>query len=122
METTKTSINESKKGIEPIKDNINIKSSDTAQALVHSKALFDSQLDSLIDIVRTLRGENGCPWDKKQTPETMWKCLVEEVYELLGAIESGDVDDICDEMGDVLFQFVFIAELYREKKAFDLQK
>ena len=95
---------------------------DTARALVHSKALPDSQLDPLIDIVRTLRGENGCPWDRKQTPETMWKCLAEEVYELLGAIESGDSGDICDEMGDVLFQFVFIAELYREKKAFDISK
>lgn len=77
-------------------------------------------LAPLIDIVRTLRGENGCPWDKKQTPETMWKCLIEEVYELLGAIESGNMDDICDEMGDVLFQLVFISELYQEKNAFGI--
>jgi len=77
-------------------------------------------LDSLIHIIQTLRGENGCPWDRKQTPETMWKCLAEEVYELLEAIEDGDVNDVCDETGDVLFQLVFIAELYREQGNFDL--
>ena len=61
-------------------------------------------LSSLVEIVQTLRGENGCPWDQKQTPETMWKCLVEEAYELLEAIEKNDADDVCDEIGDVLFQ------------------
>lgn len=77
-------------------------------------------LTRLIEIIETLRGDNGCPWDKKQTPQTMWKCLVEEVYELLEAIEKDDPNDICDEIGDVLFQLVFIAELYREKGLFDI--
>ncbi|ACN16640.1 tetrapyrrole methylase family protein (MazG family protein) [Desulforapulum autotrophicum HRM2] len=77
-------------------------------------------LNGLIEIIQTLRGDQGCPWDRKQTPETMWKCLIEEVYELLEAIEKDDAADVCDELGDVLFQLVFIAELYRERGAFDI--
>lgn len=80
----------------------------------------DKDIADLLQIIRTLRGENGCPWDRKQTPETMWKCLAEEVYELLEAIEAGDVDGVCEETGDVLFQVLFIAELYRETGGFDL--
>jgi len=52
----------------------------------------------------------------------MWKCLAEEMYELLAAIESDDSDEICEELGDVLFQLVFIAEIYREKGSFDIEK
>lgn len=76
----------------------------------------------LVEIIQTLRGENGCPWDRKQTPQTMWKCLAEEMYELLAAIEADSSDDICEELGDVLFQLVFIAEIYREQKKFDIGK
>ena len=52
----------------------------------------------------------------------MWKCLAEEMYELLNAIEDDDAEEICDELGDVLFQLVFIAELYRETGYFDIEK
>ena len=79
-------------------------------------------IDELTEIIRTLRGKNGCPWDQRQTPETMWKCLVEEVYELLEAIEEGDEDGVCEETGDVLFQLLFIAELYREKGGFEISE
>ena len=82
----------------------------------------DQGINELMDIIRTLRGEKGCPWDQKQTPETMWKCLVEEVYELLEAIEEDDVDGVCEETGDVLFQLLFIAEIYREKGGFALSE
>ncbi|MFO7750172.1 MAG: nucleoside triphosphate pyrophosphohydrolase [Desulfobacteraceae bacterium] len=84
------------------------------------KARRDQGIYALVDIVRTLRGDKGCSWDKKQTPDTMWKCLAEEVYELLEAIESNDFDAVCEETGDVLFQLVFIAELYREKGNFSI--
>jgi MazG family protein len=77
-------------------------------------------INRLLDIVQTLRGENGCAWDRKQTPETMWKCLVEEVYELEEAIAKQDLRHICEEMGDVLFQLVFILEIFQEKGAFSL--
>ncbi|SLM29022.1 Tetrapyrrole methylase family protein (MazG family protein) [Desulfamplus magnetovallimortis] len=79
-------------------------------------------LNTIIEIIQRLRGENGCPWDRKQTPKTMWKCLAEEMYELLSAIEGDEPEEICDELGDVLFQLVFIAEIYREKGTFDIGK
>lgn len=72
--------------------------------------------DKLLDIIRTLRAENGCAWDRKQTPETMWQCLIEEVYELLEAITQKDAANICEELGDVLFQLLFIIEIYQENK------
>ncbi len=82
----------------------------------------EASIKPLLEIIRKLRSKDGCPWDRKQTPETMWKCLAEEVYELLDAIEEDSPEDICDEMGDVLFQLVFIGELYREKEYFDFNK
>lgn len=76
-------------------------------------------LDKLFGIIRTLKKEDGgCAWDRKQTPETMWKCLVEEVYELQEAIAKQNLANICEELGDVLFQLVFILEIFQEKKAF----
>lgn len=76
-----------------------------------------SQLDRIIE---RLRGENGCPWDRKQTPRDIAVYLVEEAHELMQAIETGDVADILEELGDVLFQVLFIAKLFQEKGAFDL--
>jgi len=75
-------------------------------------------IDKLFDIIRTLRSENGCAWDRKQTPETMWKCLAEEVYELQEAIAKQDLQNICEEIGDVLFQLVFILEIFQEREEF----
>lgn len=75
-------------------------------------------LDTLFGIIRRLRSENGCAWDKKQTPETMWKCLAEEVYELQEALVKKELDHVCEELGDVLFQLVFIIEIFQERQAF----
>ena len=75
-------------------------------------------IDRLFSIVQTLRSENGCAWDKKQTPETMWKCLAEEVYELEEAIVKQDLQNICEELGDVLFQLVFIMEIFQKQRSF----
>lgn len=72
----------------------------------------------LFDIIKRLRGENGCKWDRQQTAETMWKCLAEEVYELEQAILQKDRKNICEELGDTLFQLLFIIEIYAEKKSF----
>ncbi len=79
-------------------------------------------LTPILDIIRTLRGGNGCPWDRRQTAASMWKCLAEEVYELGDAITDNAPDDISEEFGDVLFQLLFIAEIYREKGTFDLER
>ncbi|PID73191.1 MAG: nucleoside triphosphate pyrophosphohydrolase [Desulfobacterales bacterium] len=80
------------------------------------------QLAELTGIIRRLRGENGCPWDRRQTPEKMAVYLVEEAHELMQAISTGNGDHIREELGDVLFQILFIAELYREKGAFSLDE
>ncbi|WP_457553164.1 nucleoside triphosphate pyrophosphohydrolase [Desulfobacula sp.] len=77
-------------------------------------------LDTLFAIIRKLRSENGCAWDKKQIPETMWKCLAEETYELEEAIAKQDFGHICEELGDVLFQLVFILEIFQERQIFTL--
>jgi tetrapyrrole methylase family protein / MazG family protein len=74
-----------------------------------------TQLETLTpvwEVIQTLRGENGCEWDRKQTPSTMWKCLAEEVYELQDALANQDRDNTCEEMGDVLFQILFIMAIF----------
>jgi tetrapyrrole methylase family protein/MazG family protein len=81
----------------------------------------DSYLDALVRLVATLRGENGCPWDKKQTPTSVGVYLIEEVFELVEAIQQGDPGEIQEELGDVLFHIVFIARLFQEAGQFDLQ-
>ncbi len=79
-------------------------------------------LDDLYRLVKTLRGENGCPWDKKQTPESVGIHLIEEVYELIDAIESGNYEEIREELGDVLFHIVFLARIFEEREEFDLSR
>lgn len=78
-------------------------------------------IEALTRLIATLRGKNGCPWDQKQTPRTMMIYLVEEVYELFEAVESGNTEAICEELGDVLFQILFIAGLFQETGAFDIE-
>ncbi|MBI5593873.1 MAG: nucleoside triphosphate pyrophosphohydrolase [Deltaproteobacteria bacterium] len=78
-------------------------------------------ISALIRLIERLRGENGCPWDRKQTPRTLAVYLIEEVYELVDAIESKSPEDVCEELGDVLFQILFIAHLYQQAGHFDLQ-
>jgi MazG family protein len=77
-------------------------------------------LGDLIDLIEILRGENGCPWDKQQTPQTMLPYLLEEIYELADAVDSGAPDDVREELGDVLFHIFFIARLYQEMNLFGL--
>nr|WP_321402895.1 nucleoside triphosphate pyrophosphohydrolase [uncultured Desulfobacter sp.] len=76
----------------------------------------------LLEIIRRLRGENGCAWDRKQTPATMWKCLAEELYELEEAIVKDDEDNIVEELGDVLFQILFIMEIYADSGRFPFDR
>lgn len=76
------------------------------------------KIDTLFKIIQTLRSEKGCAWDREQTPETMWKCLAEEVYELEEAITKQDLENTCEELGDVLFQLVFILEIFQERQTF----
>ncbi|MFO7497069.1 MAG: nucleoside triphosphate pyrophosphohydrolase [Desulfobacterales bacterium] len=77
-------------------------------------------LAATVRLVDTLRGEKGCPWDRKQTTRSLSVYLIEEVFELVEAIESGSREAICEELGDVFFQIVFMARLLQEQGQFDL--
>src|SRR4249920_3421425 len=74
----------------------------------------------LVDIMARLRAPGGCPWDREQTPESLRPYLVEEAYEVLDAIDRGDLDGQRDELGDVLLQVVFHAEIAAERGQFRL--
>lgn len=73
---------------------------------------------AVMELIATLRGENGCPWDRKQTPASLTVYLIEEAFELVQAITSDDTAAIRDEMGDVLFQILFLMRLYHEQGRF----
>jgi len=74
----------------------------------------------LVRTMDTLRSRYGCPWDREQTPETLRPFLLEETYEALDAIDRGDLDGLCGELGDVLFQCVFQSQIAAESGRFDL--
>lgn len=78
------------------------------------------ELRKLIDIMAELRSPAGCPWDQAQTAETLKPYILEEAYELLEAIDSEDILDIRDELGDLLLQVVFMAQIFKEQNKFDL--
>lgn len=75
-------------------------------------------IDRLVEIMRILRSPNGCPWDLKQSLQTLKEHLVEESHEVLDAIDSGNRDLLKEELGDLLLQVVFQAQLCREEGAF----
>ncbi len=77
-------------------------------------------IDALLQLIDTLRGENGCPWDREQTPASMAVYLAEETFELIEAIENGDTAAACEELGDVLFLLLFILRIYDAGGLFDL--
>lgn len=81
----------------------------------------DPSIEQLINIIKILRGDNGCPWDRKQTLSSLAIYLKEETYELLEAITTGKTDEICEELGDVLFQILFIVQLFAEKNVFSFE-
>ena len=74
---------------------------------------------SLVDTVRTLRSPGGCPWDAEQTHKSLRPNLLEEAYETLDAIEEGDADALEEELGDLLIQIVFHADIARCNEDFD---
>jgi len=69
------------------------------------------ELDALIDVMARLRSEDGCAWDREQTHESLVKYLIEESHEFIDAVESGDRDHMVEELGDVLYQVLFHADL-----------
>jgi MazG family protein len=80
-----------------------------------AKAFLD-----LCDIMHRLRGPGGCPWDAQQTAETVKTYLLEEAYEALDAVDRGDSEGLCQELGDLLFQILFLATIAEEEGHFEL--
>ena len=72
-------------------------------------------LDDFVEVMKALRGENGCPWDRVQTHETLRMDMLEEAYEAANAIDNKDMPNLCEELGDVLMQVVFHARIEEEK-------
>ncbi len=85
------------------------------------KRHIGGSFEELVEIMKKLRAPGGCPWDRKQTLETLKEYVIEESYELIDAIDSRDVKNICEECGDLLLQIVFIAQIAAENDWFDVQ-
>ena len=95
----------------------------TCAALVPALPLMQRKRFDFYDLVRVmaiLRGEDGCPWDKEQTHESLRKYLIEEAYEAASAIDEGDWDHVADELGDVLLQIVFHARVGEDTGTLEL--
>jgi XTP/dITP diphosphohydrolase len=81
-----------------------------------------SALAELLEIMARLRAPDGCPWDREQDHRSLRFHAVEEVYELMDAIEAGDDHEMLEELGDLLLQVVFHCQLARERGAFDFEQ
>ena len=81
---------------------------------------YQIQLARLVEVVERLRAPDGCPWDREQTIDTLKPFVLEETYEVLDAIDRGDHDALCEELGDFMFEAVFLAQLEREAGRFTI--
>ena len=82
----------------------------------------NSAINDLLQVMARLRSPKGCPWDREQDHKSLRWHAVEEVYELLDAIEAGDDHELAEELGDLLLQVVFHCQLAKERRAFDFEK
>jgi MazG family protein len=85
-----------------------------------SKPSTGAKFERLVEIMATLRGPNGCPWDKQQDFNSLKPMLVEEVYEVLEAVEDKNFDGLSEELGDLLLHVLFNAQLGKEAGQFDI--
>jgi MazG family protein len=79
-----------------------------------------ARFERLVEIMRRLRAPDGCPWDREQTPQSLRPFVLEETYEVLEAIDSGVPAHLCEELGDFLFEAVFLARMSEEAGHFDI--
>ena len=79
------------------------------------------QLERLIEIIATLRGENGCQWDREQTHKSLRPNMLEEAYEAVDAIDDGNIANLREELGDVLLQVVLHAQIAKDNNEFDIE-
>jgi len=81
---------------------------------------INSSFENLVQTIQTLRSENGCPWDKKQTTTSLKKYLLEEFNEIMEAIDKKDNDNLCEELGDFIYLIIMISEINNERQLFSL--
>ncbi len=79
-----------------------------------------SNFEELVDVMKRLRAPEGCPWDREQTHDSLKPYMLEEAYEALEAIDLRDDDELCKELGDVLLQVVFHAQIADEEQRFSI--
>jgi MazG family protein len=84
------------------------------------KSRLAQKMESLVDLVARLRGPGGCPWDARQDDSSIKGYLIEEAYEVADAVDRGRPQDVRLELGDLLFQILFLADLASERGEFDL--
>lgn len=77
-------------------------------------------LRQLWEIIDRLRGEGGCPWDRQQTPDTVKEYIIEEAHEAVAAVRAGNIEEVAEELGDILFMVLFMIHLYQEEGHFTL--
>jgi len=82
---------------------------------------MEASLDSLMEIIRRLRAPDGCPWDRKQTSESLKLCMIEEVAEFLDAIDNEDHENLREELGDLLMNISFHVVLAEENELFNMR-
>ena len=80
----------------------------------------EKSFTKLLDIVRQLRGPEGCPWDKEQTHESLLPYFLEEVYEVIEGVESGDINSLKEELGDILLHVIFQADIAQNNGEFTI--
>lgn len=80
------------------------------------------EFERLLELVTRLRSEDGCPWDREQTPASIKRYLLEEVYEVVDAVEYHHADQVADELGDLIFMTIFLAHLYVEQDQFKMEQ
>lgn len=76
--------------------------------------------EELINIIEELRSDHGCPWDREQTHESLIPCLLEESQEVIDAVHNKDMENLCEELGDVLLQVMLHSQIAREEGAFTI--
>src|SRR5688572_33422572 len=77
--------------------------------------------ETLVAVMRTLRSPEGCPWDREQTLESLTHYVLEEAHEVVDAIERGDTDALREEIGDHIFEGVFLAQVAAERGLFTVE-
>ena len=82
--------------------------------------MYGKKLDYFIEIVKKLRSAEGCPWDKEQSPSSLKRYLKEETQETIEAIDTNNPQHIKEELGDILYIIVLLAQIYNEEKLFNI--